>query len=165
MTPTAVNTSAIPGWGVDADPENDPTWPMRDQSRDDGPGRNWTRPPLQPESVEVLMSIEHNQRPAVFGTAAPPKGLSGVLRRRAFAFSESQWMHWLLLMGADRVNEVEGVLEDLGRGRVPNVFKEMGLKSEWEHNRAAFIRRTAATIAVTAGVAGLLVYLAQTRDD
>ena len=42
-----VDTSTIPGWGVDADPENDPTWPMRDRDYDDAPGRHWTRPPQQ----------------------------------------------------------------------------------------------------------------------
>jgi hypothetical protein len=32
MRANAVDTSTIPGWGVDADPENDPTYPIRDRS-------------------------------------------------------------------------------------------------------------------------------------
>src|SRR5690606_3546617 len=60
----------IPGWGVDADPDNDPTFPMRDQSEDDAPGMNWARPGQQrADGVEVLRSIEHERMPAVFGTS------------------------------------------------------------------------------------------------
>jgi hypothetical protein len=157
-----VDPSTIPGWGVDADGENDPTWPMRDRSFDDAPGRHWQSPPAQPEEVEVLMSIEHNRRPAVFGTAAPPSGLSGMVRRAAFKFSESRWTHWLLLMGADRINVAEGVIEDLGRGRVPNLWKEFGLNAGWKYDRKAFVQRTAATIAV-AGAALAVAHLLTRR--
>jgi hypothetical protein len=153
-----IDPSAIPGWGVDADNANDPTWPMRDRTFDDAPGRHWVSPPAQAEDVEVLMSIEHTQRPAVFGSAAPPKGLSGMLRRLAFKSSESRWTHWLLLMGADRINVVEGVIGDLAHGHLPNLWKEFGFGAAWKHDRPAFIRRTAATAAV-AGVAlaGLVI--------
>lgn len=156
---SSASLSAIPGWGVDADKENDPTWPMRDRSFDDAPGRHWQSPPPQPGSVEVLMSIEHNRRPAVFGTAVPPSGLSGVIRRGAFKFSESRWTHWLMLMAADRVNMVEGVVGDLGRGRVPNLWKEFGLGAAWKYDRKAFVRRAAVTTAVAAAVVvgGLLI--------
>ena len=34
--------------------------------------------------------------------------ISGAMRRLAFRWSESHWLHWLMLMGADRVNVVEG---------------------------------------------------------
>jgi hypothetical protein len=93
---------------VDANPRNDPTYPMRDRSQDDGPGMTWRRPPLQSAEIEILTSIEHNRLPAVLGTSIPPSGLSGVIRRAAFKYSESQWAHWLLLMLADRINVVEG---------------------------------------------------------
>jgi hypothetical protein len=149
MTHSLVDTSKIPGWGVDADPENDPTYPYRDRSQDDHSGK-WERPPLQESEVEVLRSIEHVRRPAVFGTASPPSGLSGIIRRGAFKYSESHWFHWLMLMGADRINVVEGVIEDLARGKVPNIPAEMGIKSEWEHNKAGLAKK----VAVTAAVAG-----------
>ena len=154
----------IPGWGVDASPRNDPTYPMRDRSADDSPGMNWQRPTEQPTDVEVLQSVEHNRRPAVFGTSTPPTAVSGAIRRSAFAYSESQWAHWLLLMLADRVNSAEGVLEDLGRGRAPNLIKEMGLAAEWKYNRQAFIRKTATTAAV-AGIAAGVAYLAMRRPQ
>ena len=157
--PAPIDLSTIPGWGVDADPENDPTWPMRDRSRDDGSGADWPRPPLQRRTVEVLTSIEYKHRPAVFGTAAPPNGLSGMIRRVAFLFSESRWTHWLMLMGADRINVVEGLVADLARGKVPNLFDELGLKAEWKYDRAAAVRRAAvaAALSSTAIALGYLI--------
>ena len=160
MTIAAPN--ALPGWGVDADPENDPTWPMRDQARDDGPGSNWARPPLQASDVEILQSNEHIRRPAVFGTAIPPRGLSGVIRRQAFRYSESQWMHWLLLMGADRINVVEGLIEDLGRGKVPNPLGEMGLKGSLKYDRKGVVTTTA--LAAGGVLLGVLLVRALRRD-
>ena len=150
--PAPIDPSTIPGWGVDADPDNDPTWPMRDRSQDDGPGMNWRRPPQQLQDIEVLTSIEYNHRPAVFGTASPPSGLSGMIRRAAFKFSESRWTHWLMLMGADRINVVEGVIADLAHGKAPNRFEELGLKAEWKYDRPAAVRR-AATLAVLSSAA------------
>jgi hypothetical protein len=151
-TPHArIDPATISGWGVDADPDNDPTYPMRDQSRQEERGLDWRRPSLQPQSVEVLMSIEHKRRPAVFGAANPPRGLSGAIRRRAFAFSESQWAHWLLLVLADRVDVIEGVVEDFRKGAPPNPVQEMGLASEWKYNRKAALQRSV-TVALAAGV-------------
>jgi hypothetical protein len=147
-----VDVSRIPGWGSDADPENDPTWPMRDRSQDDSPGRHWVRPVDQAQDVEVLMSIEHTVRPAVFGSPNPPSGLSGQVRREAFKFSESRWTHWLLLMLADRINVVEGVLGDLGRGRIPNLVDEFGIKAAWKYDRPAFVRRVGTAAAVGGGL-------------
>ncbi|MDN8677563.1 hypothetical protein Q0N25_14450, partial [Staphylococcus aureus] len=76
-------------WGVDADPENDPTYPIRERSRDPGLTKDWDRPPIQEPDVELLRSIEHIRQPAVVGTATPPSGISGVMRRIAFRYSES----------------------------------------------------------------------------
>lgn len=158
-----VDPASIPGWGVDADNENDPTWPMRDRAFDDAPGRHWLSPPAQAQEVEVLMSIEHNQRPAVFGSAAPPAGLSGMLRRLAFKTSESRWTHWLLLLGADRINVAEGVLDDLRRGHVPNLWEEFGLGAAWKHDRPALVRRGAIALAVTGAALGMIGVLARRR--
>ena len=158
MTQALVDTSAIPGWGVDADPENDPAYPYRDRSKDDH-RLDRERPPQQGSEVEILQSIEHVRTPAVYGTAVPPSGLSGVVRRGAFRWSESNWLHWLLLMGADRINVVEGVVEDLVRGRVPNIPGEMGIRSEWRHNKKGLAKKTA----VLAGVAGAAYLLRRRR--
>jgi hypothetical protein len=141
MTKALVDTSTIPGWGVDADPENDPTYPMRHIEDQQTRGLTWNRPAQQQPDVEILRSIEHNRLPAVVGTSTPPSGLSGMIRRYAFRRSESDWWHWLLLMGADRINVVEGVVEDFARGKVPNIPAEMGLRSELRHNRTGFAKK------------------------
>lgn len=150
MTQSPIDPATVVGWGVDADIENDPTWPMRDRSKDDGPGLNWTRPPLQDPDVEILQSVEHERMPAAVGTSTPPRGLSGLVRRRAFAFSESQWGHWLLLMLADRINSVEGVFQDLGRGRLPNPLVEMGMVKASRSREGALVTVAATGVALLA---------------
>ena len=137
-----VDPQTIHGWGVDADPSNDPTHPVRDRSKDDHSG-SWDRPTRQRVQVEVLQSIEHRQRPAVVGTTAPPSGLSGMLRRLAFRKSESNLLHWMLLLGADRINMVEGLARDLGRAKVPDIPGEMGLGAAWRHDRGRLLLKTA----------------------
>lgn len=149
-----IDPATVVGWGVDADPENDPTWPMRDRSKDDGPGMNWARPPVQDTDVEILQSVEHKRRPASVGTSTPPRGLSGALRRQAFRLSESQWGHWLLLILADRINTVEGLFQDVRRGRMPNPLVEMGVVPQSRSREAA--AGTAALFALGL-VAGLLL--------
>ena len=144
MDHTPVDPTQIKGWGVDADPKNDPTYPMKRRTDAEQKGYTWERPPQQPQTVEVLHSNERPNLTAVFGTVSPPKGLSGRLRRFAFKYSESDYLHWLPLMLADRVGEVEGVLEDLGRGHVPNIPSELGWKAEWKHNRKGLLTRLAA---------------------
>ncbi|WP_374165228.1 hypothetical protein [Arcticibacter sp. MXS-1] len=147
----------IPGWGVDADPENEPTYPMKKYTGDDHKRLNWVRPPLQPETVEILHSNERPNLSAVFGTAAPPSGLSGAIRRHAFKYSESNWNHWLTLILADRVNMVEGVIEDLRAGHVPNIFAERGWTAEWKYNRKALVQKVVVGTLVTTAVVALLL--------
>ena len=156
-----LDTSKIPGWGVDADPDNDPTYPYRDRAMDHHEGMNWDRPAQQEPDVEILRSIEHKRLPAVFGTSVPPSGLSGVLRRTAFKYSESNWAHWLMLMGADRINVVEGVLQDLSKGKIPNVPAEMGVRSEYRHNKRGLVTK----LAVIGGVAAVAVALSRRGED
>jgi len=145
-----IDPTTVVGWGVDADPENDPTWPMRDRSKDDGPGMNWARPPVQDPDVEILQSVEHKRRPAAIGTSTPPAGVSGALRRQAFRFSESQWGHWLLLILADRVNTVEGLFQDVRRGRMPNPLVEMGVVPQSRSREAALGTAAVAGFAIAA---------------
>ena len=152
MPSNDIDPRAIPGWGVDVDRTNDPTYPMRDRAGDENPGLNWRRPPLQTPDVEILRSIEHNRLPAVVGTSTPPSGVSGMIRRYAFRRSESDWWHWLLLMGADRINVVEGLVEDLAHGKLPNVPAEMGARSEWRHDRKGLALKLGGTLAVGAAL-------------
>src|SRR5918997_3099 len=131
----------IKGWGVDADPKNDPTYPMKLRNDGEQAGYSWERPPRQQPTVEVLHSNERADLTSVFGTSVPPSGPSGALRRLAFRYSESSYGHWLPLVLADRLSVVGGVLGDLKQGRVPNVLAERGWKAEWEHNRSDLFRR------------------------
>jgi len=106
----------IQGWGADLDPKNRPAVPKeRTPPRLENP----PRAPLdfQPVRVEILYSVERPGITPVFGTATPPSGLSGVIRRRAFRHSENDLRHWLMLLFADRVNVVEGLLDDARKSR------------------------------------------------
>lgn len=162
MEQTAINPSEVKGWGVDADPKNDPTYPMKHRNNGEHAGYTWERPPLQPVNVEVLHSNERPDVTAVFGTSTPPAGLSGVLRRFAFRYSESSYGHWLPLMLADRVGVFEGVLSDLTHGHVPNVFAERGWNVEWKHNRTSLVGRVLLGAALATAV---VAYLGRGSDD
>lgn len=159
MTKALVDTSTIPGWGSDADPDNNPAYPMRHLDDGQTRGLHWSRPVEQAPDVEILQSIEHNRRPAVIGTSTPPSGLSGMIRRYAFRRSESDWWHWLLLMGADRINVVEGVVEDLAHGKLPNIPAEMGVRAEWQHNKPGLAKK----VAVIAAIGGLAFLFTRSR--
>ena len=126
---------------MDADPENEPTYPMKNYTGDDHKRLNWERPSQQEENIEILKSNERPSISAVFGTASPPSGLSGVIRRQAFKYSESSYAHWLPLLLADRINAVEGVIQDLSEGTIPNIFVERGWKSELKYNRKGLVKR------------------------
>jgi len=156
MEPITHNPSQLPGWNIDNDPENDPTYPMRTRTPDDHKGYSWERPTQQPINIEVLHSIERPNVTAVFGTSVPPSGLSGVIRRFAFKYSENSYLHWLPLLLADRVNVVEGVIDDLAHGHVPNIFAEKGYKTEWKHDRAGLIIKLATAAAIAGGAVVLL---------
>ncbi|MBO9635072.1 MAG: hypothetical protein J7578_18325 [Chitinophagaceae bacterium] len=146
----------IKGWGIDADPENEPTYPIKHWTGDDHKRINWKRPPLQPVNIEVLHSIERPNITAVFGTSSPPSGLSGAIRRYAFKYSEGNYAHWFALVLADRVNMVEGIIDDIAHGHFPNFFKERGWTAEWKYNRKAMITKLAIGAGVLIGVAAFL---------
>ncbi len=162
MEHIAKDPSQIKGWSVDANPNNDPTYPMKHRNDGEHAGYSWERPPQQPITVEVLHSNERPDVTSVFGTSTPPSGLSGVLRRMAFRYSESSYGHWLPLMLADRVSVVEGVLGDLERGDLPNLFAERGWKAEWKHNRMSLVRRILVRAVL---VSAAIAYLSSRKAD
>jgi hypothetical protein len=162
MEHTAKDPSQIKGWGVDADPKNDPTYPMKHRKDGEHAGYSWERPLQQPITVEVLHSNERSDLTSVFGTSAPPSGLSGVIRRIAFRYSESSYGHWLPLVLADRVSVMEGLLGDLKHGHFPNVFAERGWKAEWEYNRQSLILRILGRVVL---VSAAVAYFSSRRPD
>jgi hypothetical protein len=157
MNNTGKDFSHIKGWGIDADPKNDPTYPMKPHRTDaEQTGYSWERPTLQTETVEVLQSNERPNLTAVFGTSTPPSGLSGMIRRYAFKYSEGSWGHWIPLLLADRVNVVEGVIDDIRHGHVPNIFAEKGWKAEWKHNPKGLVTKVATTVLVATALVALV---------
>lgn len=139
MNLVSKNLNTLDGWGIDANAENDPTYPMRD--RDNNVVAS--RPIQQIAKVEILQSIERPHYSAVFGETIPPSGLSGQLRRYAFKYSESRYRHWLPLLLADRVNEVEEIINDIKKGTFPNFFAETGGKALWKYDKPALIKKVA----------------------
>ncbi len=162
MDHTAKDPSQIKGWGVDADPKNDPTYPMKNRNDGEHAGYSWERPAQQPITVEILHSNERPDLTSVFGTSTPPSGPSGAIRRFAFRYSESSYGHWLPLMLADRVSVVEGVLADLKHGHVPNILAEGGWRAEWRNNRTGLFRRILLRVAL---VSAAVAYLRSRRAD
>ncbi|AEG91501.1 hypothetical protein [Ramlibacter tataouinensis] len=155
---TAEDMSHIPGWGADLDRANRPAVPMeRTPPRLDNV--HWDAPAQQQPKVKVYHSIERPGITPVFGTSAPPAGLSGKLRDVAYRFSENDIRHWMILLAADRVNVGEGLLSDLAHGHIPNILGEMGAGAEWRHNRAGFVRKAV----VASAAVGLAVYLLRRR--
>lgn len=143
----------IPGWGMDADPDNDPTYPMKHSNGADHQRLDYVKAPQQRQKFEVFRSIERPNITRVFGTSTPPSGLSGVIRRYAYKFSEATATHWMTLILADRVDVIQGKLNDLSHGILPNPWVERGWKAEWKHNRPAFVTRMALTaVVITAGI-------------
>ncbi|QJW89641.1 hypothetical protein HNV11_09725 [Spirosoma taeanense] len=156
MENLANNYAHIKGWGIDADPKNDPTYPMKNRTDEEQKGYSWDRPTLQPQDLEVLHSIERPNLSAVFGTSVPPHGLSGQIRRFAFKYSESHYGHWLPLLLADRVSVVEGIVDDLKQGHVPNIFAEKGWKADWKYDRMGLAKKVLIGALITTAVVALL---------
>jgi len=149
------HSPTIPGWGSDLARERRPGVP-RDKAPDIGVEHLY--PPIEKQfpRIKIHKSTEHGRLTPVFGTSCPPSGLSGRIRDFGYRFSEGRLSRWLSLLVADRVNMMEGIVSDLAQGHVPNIPKEMGLKSELRYNAAGFATKVA--IAVV-GSAALLAYL------
>ncbi|WP_309129903.1 hypothetical protein [Microbacterium sp.] len=120
----------IPGWGVDSDPADRPSYPKQRFAPGET-GAHWELPEQQPERTPRERSIEHARLTPVFGTVAPLHGLSGAIRRFAYArFSEGRAAHWLLLILGDRVDVLESSVKSLASGHPDELLTETGVLSE-----------------------------------
>jgi hypothetical protein len=122
--------AAIPGRGIDLDAARRPGVPrLREPPR---PLPNAHVPPdRQHSDVTVFMhGRPHKTFPPVFGTAVPPHGLSGLVRRAAYRYPDHFMRHWTMLLLADRV--------DL-----------------WEHRARKLVKVAAPAVAIVAVAAGL----------
>lgn len=92
-----------------------PSGPAPDLDRARRPGVPKERPPeawpnsrFPPARMQGRPSAPRHGRPGkpmppVFGTAVPPRGLSGLVRRAAYRQPDHVMRHWTLLLLADRV--------------------------------------------------------------
>ncbi len=135
-------SSRIPGWGSDLDPNLRPGIP-----RDKAPtiGHEFLYPVIEEQipKIKIHKSTEHGRLPPVFGTSCPPTGLSGRIRDVAYHYSEGRLARWVTLVVADRVNVVEDLLTDLAHLRLPNIPKEVGLKSQLRYDPGSVARKAA----------------------
>lgn len=152
------NFEDIKGWGIDNNPEDEPNYPMKHYTGADHNRIRWNRPEQQKETVEILKSTERPSNSAVFGTVAPPKGLSGVLRRYAYKHSENMYRHWLPLLLADRIDVLEGMLSDLMKGRLPRPAAERGWGAIWKHKPSLLVRKIAVRLSVFAAIGAFFLY-------
>jgi hypothetical protein len=150
----------IKGWGADLDKKNRPAVPM-ERTPPRFIHQHEGQIEQQAETVEVLVSTERPGITPIFGTRQPPSGVSGMIRRAAFKTTENDLRHWLLLLLADRVNVVEGLVDDLAHGHVPNMLGEMGIKAEWKHNPAGLVKKAA----IATALVGTAVYLMKGRKQ
>jgi hypothetical protein len=95
----------VPDQGVDT-PDRRPGVPMETEPRRVG-GAHWGAPERQDPNAPVLKRMEIDELTPVFGTAQPPKGLSGAIRRLAYTVPQHRARRWLLLLMADRVDVIE----------------------------------------------------------
>jgi hypothetical protein len=119
----------IPGWGVDLNPADRPSFPK--EARQDT-GAHWDFPERQQPRGPREKSTEHKFLTPVFGTAQPLRGLSGAIRRYAYTFSEGRTAHWVLLIAGDRVDVLESRITALLQGRPDNPITETGVLREFK---------------------------------
>ncbi|WBQ04499.1 hypothetical protein [Kribbella sp. CA-293567] len=124
----------IPGWGADLDPADRPAVPK--EVYDPHPyGAVWDFPERQPEHWPRERSIEHAFLTPVFGTSCPPRGVSGAIRKFAYRrYSEGRAAHWLLLVGADRVDTLGSTLRSFATRHPDNPITETGILAEFKHH-------------------------------
>jgi hypothetical protein len=122
----------IPGWGADLDPADRPSSPKLQYPADTG--AHWEFPDRQPGSAGREHSIEHAFVTPVFGTAQPLHGVSGAIRRLAYArFSEGRLAHWLLLIAGDRVDAWGSHLRSFATAHPDDPVTETGVRAELTH--------------------------------
>lgn len=145
----------ISGWGVDADKRVRPNYPMW-KIPEGGTGAHWKVPSQQP-NFKDFYSMERPAPTHVFGSSVPPRGVSGLVRKLAFAkFSEGHFEHWMLLILADRIGIVEGYIDDIAHGVRPRPLLERG----WNVDKKFKTRRYKKVMTLSVlGAFGALLFL------
>lgn len=128
--------------GVDLPLENRPGVPMRADPH--------LLPHVQPgEPARQRSDEKHLRRKGldrltpVYGTAQPPRGVSGMIRRMAYEIPEHSAKHWGMLLMADRVD----ILEDrLMHGIGPGTLDAMARRIRTNPMRALVFATVAGVV-------------------
>lgn len=107
MADVQTEHAGVPDWGVDLPITERPGVPKEMTPPHPVPGAHWTTPARQEPTVPVLKRADLPELTPVYGTSAPPRGLSGQIRRLAYAIPDHHARHWLLLRIADRTDAIE----------------------------------------------------------
>jgi hypothetical protein len=98
----------IPGAGIDAAMERRPGVPMEADPPHPLGTATWTlERQAPPPGVKIMKRVGLPDLTPVFGTAVPPRLLSGLMRQAAYKIPEHHTSHWLVLLLADRVDVLE----------------------------------------------------------
>jgi hypothetical protein len=128
-TPQKTLLAELPFWGLDLDPRTRPAVPW-DAAPHPLPGAHWDKPEQQPIVGLVLTRAGLLSPTPVFGTAVPPRGISGKIRIAAYRIPDHFVRHWALLIAADRVDVLEGKLSRLKGSRADAGMAEMRGKTK-----------------------------------
>jgi hypothetical protein len=160
------------GRGADRARESRPGVPkeLNRENGASGHGAHWPQEGKLQQAPRpgIYHTVERPGLTPVFGTTCPPKGLSGAVRAFAFGYSEDKIRHWGLLMLADRIDMVEGWLEDLAQGRAPMILPRMEFRTlDKLRNPKARPQALGAILAVgaVAGIAAFLLLRKETRKE
>lgn len=123
----------IVGWGLDLARNARPAVP-KEKFDLEATGAHWDFPERQLERYPREHSIEHRMLTPVFGTACPPRGFSGLMRRYAYRFSEARTLRWGVLLLADRVDVAESRVMAFVRRRPDKPVLETGLRAELDRH-------------------------------
>ncbi|MDB4936588.1 MAG: hypothetical protein JWP87_3560 [Labilithrix sp.] len=104
------NTHAnVVGWGVDARRDDRPGVPREKVPPQKVGNAHWSRPEQQRDLPPAAIERQREVTP-VYGTVAPPRALSGLLRRIAYRAPDYKTRRWLLLILADRIDVIESAI-------------------------------------------------------
>ena len=107
ISKTSLALGRIPGAGIDAGRARRPGVPMEHLPMRPAGNAHWSVPERQADPGNVLKRRGLEELTPVFGTAVPPRGLSGWMRRMAYQVPEHHTSHWFVLLLADRVDALE----------------------------------------------------------
>lgn len=96
----------INGWGIDARREDRPGVPRQIVPPQRQGNAHWTVPERQMTEPPSVLERGH-PIPPVYGTANPPRLLSGAIRRAAYSIPEYRPRRWMMLILADRIDAIE----------------------------------------------------------